>query len=293
MAGLKEIKTRIGSVTSTQKMTKAMKMISAARLRFAQNRILNLRNYADSLEEVLRDVVLSQRVTHSFFQQKRPEEIKKVLIVVMTSDRGLCGGFNGNICRFTEQFLREKSYPETDLFFIGKKGSDYFKFRGVQGVEEPLLNLVKEVSYPLSAKISKNLMEKTLSKNYDAVFIIYNEFKTIITPRIVCERFLPFDLSSERLSKKGNDFFEQDLIFEIKPEKVMESLLEKYFSVQIYRCLCENVAAEHGSRMAAMESATTNAKDMISSLTLKFNKLRQSVITTELTEIVAGVEALK
>jgi len=293
MAGLKEIKNRIGSVTSTQKMTKAMKMISVARLRSAQNRIYNLRNYAHSLEEVLRDVVLSQRVSHPFLIQKSQAQIKKVLTVVMTSDRGLCGGFNGNICRFAEQTLKQNQFQKEDLFFIGKKGADYFRFRGFQGIESPLLNVVKAASYPLAAQISKNLIKQTLSQNYDAVFIIYNEFKTVITPRIVRERFLPFDLFSERLSKKQDGLFQRDLIFEVPPKLLLKQLLEKYFSVQIYRCLCENIAAEHGARMAAMENATTNAGEMISSLTLKFNKLRQSAITTELTEIVAGVESLK
>ena len=139
-------------------------MISAARLRASQSRILNLRNYANALEEVLRDVVLSQETTHPFLKQKSPEEIKKVLIVVMTSDRGLCGGFNGNICRFTEQFLKESSYQKKDLFFIGKKGASYFKFRGIEGIGDPLLNLVKEISYPLSAKISKILWKKLYQK---------------------------------------------------------------------------------------------------------------------------------
>ena len=156
-----------------------------------------------------------------------------------------------------------------------------------------MLIWLKKLPIPLAAQISKDLISKTLANNYDAVFIIYNEFKTIIAPKIVKERFLPFDLSSERLSlQKEDQGVKEDLIFEIKPKELLENLLERYFSVQIYRCICENIAAEHGARMTAMESATTNAGDMISALTLKFNKLRQSAITTELTEIVAGVEAL-
>ena len=123
--------------------------------------------------------------------------------------------------------------------------------------------------------------------------MIYNEFKSVITPRIVCERFLPFDLSSERLSSERENLFSKDILFEISPKKLMENLLERYFSVQIYRCLCENVAAEHGSRMTAMESATKNAKEAVDVLSLQYNKLRQSSITTELTEIVAGSESLK
>lgn len=292
MSSLKEIKTRIGSVKNTQQMTKAMKMVSAARLRSAQNRILNLRGYAYALEEVLKDVVLSQRVQHPFLEQKSEKDMKKVLYVVMTSDRGLCGAFNGNICRFTEELLRKKKYENQDLFFIGKKGQDYFKFRGFpsQGV---ILNLVKEISYPLSAKIAKELMEKILSGDYEGVFVVYNEFKSVIAPKIVCERFLPFDLSSERLSKSGEDLFARDILFEVSPQELMDSLLERYFSIQIYRCLCENVSAEHGSRMTAMENATKNAEEVAEALTLKYNKMRQSSITTELIEIISGAESLK
>lgn len=292
MSGLKEIKTRIGSVKNTQQMTKAMKMVSAARLRSAQSRILNLRGYAYALEEVLKDVVLSQRVHHPFLEQKSEKDFSKVLTVVMTSDRGLCGAFNGNICRFTEGILKKQQYKTQKLFFIGKKGHDYFKFRGAksQGV---ILNLVKEISYPLAARIAKELMENILSGDYDGVFVVYNEFKSVIAPRIVCERFLPFDLSSERLSQTRETLFSRDILFEVSPKELMENLLERYFSVQIYRCLCENVAAEHGARMTAMENATKNAEEVADSLTLKYNKLRQGSITTELIEIVSGAESLK
>ena len=292
MSNLKEIKTRIDSVKNTGQMTKAMKMVSAARLRSAQNRILNLRGYANNLEELLKDVILSQKISHPFFEQKSKEELKKVLFVVLTSDRGLCGAFNGNICRFTEELLKKEEYPEQELYFIGKKGHDYFKFRGYTS-QDLILNLVKEISYPLSAKIAKQLMDKILLENYDGVFIIYNEFKTVITPRIVCERFLPFDLSSERLSQTRQTLFSRDILFEVSSQELLDSLLERYFSIQIYRCLCENVAAEHGSRMAAMENASKNAEEVGKTLNLKYNKLRQSSITTELIEIVSGAESLK
>ena len=292
MSNLKEIKTRIGSVKNTGQMTKAMKMVSTARLRSAQSRILNLRGYAHNLEELLKDVILSQKISHPFFEQKTKEELQRVLFVVMTSDRGLCGAFNGNICRFTEEFLKKKESPQQELFFIGKKGHDYFKFRGYDS-QDLILNLVKEISYPLSAKIAKQLMDKILLEGYDGVFLIYNEFKSIIAPRIVCERFLPFDLSSERLSQARETLFSRDILFEVSAQELLNSLLERYFSVQIYRCLCENVAAEHGSRMAAMENATKNAEEVGKNLNLQYNKLRQSSITTELIEIVSGAESLK
>jgi len=292
MSGLKEIKTRINSVKNTGQMTKAMKMVSAARLRSSQDRILKLRDYADNLEELLKDLIVSHKISHPFFEQKKQEEIEKALIVVMTSDRGLCGAFNGNICRFAESFLNKKIYPHQELFFIGKKGYDYFKFRSYSS-KGLILNLVKEISYPLSVRIAKELMDYSLAGDYDAVYVIYNEFKTVIAPRIVSERFLPFDLSSERLSKKRESLFSNDLLIEVPAEELLNSLLERYFSMQIYRYLCENVAAEHGSRMTAMENASKNADEVGGMLQLKYNKLRQSSITTELIEIVSGAESLK
>ena len=270
-------------------MTKAMKMVSAARLRSAQNRILNLRSYAHALQEVMRDIRQSRRISHPFLEKF--EEPRSVLTVVVTSDRGLCGGFNGNICRFTEKFLKESSsFEKKDLFFIGRKGRDYFKFRGIEGTGT-ILNLVKEVSYPLSARIARDLMDHISNGKYDGVFIIYNEFKNVITSRVIKERFLPFDetLFAEKPEKTSSE----DLLFEVEPQKLLSSLLERYFSVQLYRCLCESVAAEQGSRMTAMENATKNAGEVISTLTLTYNKLRQSAITTELTEITGGVEAMK
>lgn len=297
MSGLKEIKTRITSVKNTQQMTKSMKMVSVARLRSAQIRHVNLRAYAYALERVLKDVVLSQKIQHPFLKQSSSKNFKKVLYVIITSDRGLCGAFNGNTCRFAEKLLNQKKYPQQDLFFIGKKAKDYFKHRGIdsQGV---LLNLVKEISYPLAAKISKQLMDKILLNNYQAVFVIYNEFKSVNAPRILCERFLPYDLFSERLSQDNltteqAKTLSRNIIFEVSSKELMSSLVEKYFNIQIYRFLCENVSAEHGSRMTAMESATKNAEEVAEALTLKYNKLRQSSITTELTEIVSGSESLK
>ena len=265
-------------------------MVSTARLRSAQLRILNLREYALSLEELLKDVVLSGKLSHPFLEQK--SSLDKVLLVIMTSDRGLCGAFNSNICRFAESFLQSKEHASGELFFIGKKGHDYFKFRGL-GSKGLVLNLAREISYSLAVGIADELMEKILSKDYDGVFIIYNEFKSITNPRIVRERFLPFDLHSERLSESRRDLLSKNILFEVSPDELLKQLLRRYFSIQIYRCLAENVAAEHGSRMAAMENASKNAAESADLLSLKYNKLRQSAITTELTELVSGAESLK
>ena len=267
-------------------------MVSTARLRSARERIVNLRAYALALEELLKDVVLSGRLSHPFLEQK--SSFDKILLVIMTSDRGLCGAFNANICRFAEGLLqgqKEGGKQAQELFFIGKKGHDYFKFRGVaaQGL---VLNLAREISYPLAVRIAGELTAKILSMDYDGVFVVYNEFKSVTNPRIVKERFLPFDLHSKRLSGKGQNLLSKDILFEVSPEKLLRHLLRRYFSIQIYRCLAENVAAEHGSRMAAMENASKNASSAVDSLSLQYNKLRQSSITTELTEVVAGAESL-
>ena len=292
MSNLKEIKGRITAVKNTGKMTRAMKMISRVKLRGAKDRILNLRAYAYAMEELLKDVVLSQKLKHPFLDQRNQFENKKILTVILTGDRGLCGAFNSNICRFTEELLKEEEYKNSDLFFIGKKGHDYFKFRGVNG-QGLILNLLKDISYPMSAKISKQLMDYILEGEYAGVFLIYNEFKSIVSPRVVCERFLPFDLSSNRLSQKRESLFSEDILFEVSAEKLLSHLLKRYFSIQLYRCFSENVAAEHGSRMLAMENATKNAEEAEADLNLKYNKLRQGSITQELMEIVSGSEALK
>ncbi len=313
MAGLKEIKGRIGGARSARKITRAMKMVSAAKLRSAQSRILNLRGYAAALREAARDIALSGRASHPFLDPKPKSGIKKALFVAITSDRGLCGGFNGNICRLAEKLLAKREHPVQDLFFIGRKGADYFRFRGIGG-QGTLLNLARELSYPLAAKIAADLMGKIRGGDYDAVFMIYNEFKSALSPRIIHERLLPFDLDgpSEGLEAEesaGQSSFSdeglngggaakaaapgRDIIFETPPEELLESLLERHFSIHVYRCLCESAAAEHGARMTAMESAANNAEEAIARLTLKYNKLRQSAITTELAEIAGGMEALK
>ena len=199
---LKKIKTRLTSVQNTRQMTKAMKMVSAARLRAAQNRIVNLRDYAKALRAVMKDVCLSRQVSHPFLEE--PKEIKSALTVVVTSDRGLCGGFNGNICRRTESFLKETRREKQDLFFIGKKGRDYFRFRGIEG-KGAAFNLVKDISYPFSARIARDLMEHISDGRYEGVFIIYNEFKNVLVSRVIQERFLPFDI----LSAEGREGAEQ------------------------------------------------------------------------------------
>lgn len=293
MANLKDIRTRIGSVKNTQQITRAMKMVSAAKLRRAQQNIVNLRPYAHKLLQVISDITVTHRVQHPLLSASSTP--KKVLMVVLTSDRGLCGGFNSNIGKFALNFYNQNKakYEKLDLFFIGTKGRDYFRFRGVTSTEV-MANLSKEVSFTLAAKVSDRLMEDFAEGGYDAVYIIYNEFKSAISQQVVCETLLPVDLSKGTLDKGvDGSKFSVDMIFEPKPEDMIDELLKRHFATQVYRCMCESVAAEHGARMTSMENATKNAGEMISKLTLSYNKMRQASITTELTEITSGAEALK
>ncbi len=293
MPSLKDIRTRIQSVKNTQQITRAMKMVSAAKLRRAQQNIQNLRPFAKQILSVIADVATTQRIEHPLLNTK--EEPKKVLLVVLTSDRGLAGGFNNNINRFAHKFYRDNvaKYEKLDFLFIGRKAADFFKARQIDGVDT-ILNLAREVSYPMASKVSQRLMDGFTSGGYDSILLIYNEFKSAIQQNIVTEQLLPVDITAANLvDGEGKTAFSKDLIFEPAPDCIIDDLLKKHFAVQVYRSMCESVAAEHGARMAAMESATKNAGEMIRSMTLTYNKLRQASITTELIEITSGAEALK
>lgn len=296
MANLKDIRLRIQSTKNTQQITKAMKMVSAARLRRAQQNILNLRPYAKQLLAMITNIAATHRVHHPLLSDS--PDPQKVLMVVLTSDRGLCGGFNANINRFALKFYNESKpkYEKLDVLFIGRKASDFFKNRKINGVET-ILNLAREISFGMASKVADQLMEQFATGGYDAVYMVYNEFKSAIQQEVVCERLLPVDLASVQAAQKDEKAtavgFAKDLIFEPTPDKMVDELLRRHFAVQIYRVMCESVAGEHGARMSAMENATKNAGEMISQLTLTYNKLRQASITTELIEITSGAEALK
>jgi F-type H+-transporting ATPase subunit gamma len=293
MPSLKDIRIRIDSTKNTQQITKAMKLVSAAKLRRAQHQIVNMRPYASTLLKLIADIAVTQRVSHPLMEA--PVETKKVLLVVLTSDRGLCGAFNSNINKFAENYYREHSgkLEKLDFLFIGRRGNDYFLRRGIKSVDT-ILRLDKDVSYELASKVASRLMRDYLEGHYDEIRLIYNEFKSAISQKVVSETLLPIDVTRNTFDvKNALPSFSMDMIYEPEPDKIIDQLLVKAFSVQVYRCMCESVAAEHGARMSAMENATNNAKEMISKLTLTYNKLRQEKITTELTEIVSGAESLK
>lgn len=293
MASLKDIRARIESTKNTQQITKAMKLVSAAKLRKAQNNIVNMRPYALTLRRVIADIAVTNKVSHPLMEQKT--EVKKVLLVVITSDRGLAGAFNSNINKFAETYYKQTS-PELekiDFLFIGRKGADYFTKKGYRAIDA-ITRLDKDISYDLASHVADRLMQQYLSGDYDEIRLIYNEFKSAIAQEVVCETILPIDIQKTSFQESSAGIsFSVDMIFEPAPEQIIAQLLVKHFDLQVYRAMSESVAAEHGARMTAMENATNNAKEMINSYTLTYNKLRQEKITTELTEIVSGAEALK
>ncbi len=293
MASLKDIRARIETTKNTQQITKAMKMVSAAKLRRAQNNIINMRPYAQTLIKVIADIAATQRVQHPLLTLKQDQ--KKVLVVVLSSDRGLCAGFNANINKFVDQYYKSRSsdLEKMDFLFIGKKSAEFFQKRKLP-IIDVITKLDREISHQLASKVSERLLSHFLQGDYDEIRMVYNEFKSAISQVVVTETLFPIDLSKQTFNKQETSVgFAIDMIFEPSPEVIIDELLKKHFSVQVYRCMSESVASEHGARMSAMESATNNAKAMINTLTLTYNKLRQEKITTELIEITTGAEALK
>jgi F-type H+-transporting ATPase subunit gamma len=292
MPSLKDIRSRIDSTKNTQQITRAMKMVSAAKLRRAQQNIVSMRPYAHTVLSVIADIAVTQRVAHPLLSVTR--EPKKILLVVLSSDRGLCGAFNGNVNKFTEKFYRENknNFDKVDFLFVGRRAADYFRRRNIQPIDT-IMNLARDVSYDLASNVAERLMEAYKTGEYDEIRLIYNEFKSVIAQDVVCETILPIDIKTAATLNKGTMDFPQDMIFEPKPDEIIDQLITKHFNVQVYRCMSESVASEHGARMTAMENATKNAGEMIHSLTLTYNKLRQASITTELIEITSGAEALK
>jgi F-type H+-transporting ATPase subunit gamma len=289
MANLKEIRIRIDSTKNTQQITKAMKLVSAAKLRKAQHNITNMRPYAVTLKQVIANIAATQKVTHPLMTKK--ENVKNVLLVVLTSDRGLCGGFNSSITKFADKYIADNrsKYEKIDFIFVGKRGADFFARKNVKGLEN-ITKLDKDISYDLARNVAEKLINHYTSGSYDEIRLIYNEFKSAISQKVICETLLPVEI--EKSSFEGTKF-SPDMIFDPAPELIIEALLKKNFNLQVYRAMSESVASEHGARMTAMENASNNARDMISKLTLNYNKARQEKITTELTEIVSGAESLK
>jgi len=289
MATLRDIKNRIVGVKSTQKITKAMKMIATAKLRGAQQRIVGARPYANKIKEMLSRIAVDDSLQTNPFFVNRPE--KKVCVVVMTADRGLCGAFNTNIIREANNFVKEelKNEREVSVFTVGKKASEYFGKRN-HTIEGKIVGLFGSLEYQSTLQLYNDLIPKYLNGEIDKIVMVYNEFVSMIQQRIVKVQLLPIPFVEEENKEKS---YTSNYIFEPNQLSIFESLIPKHLKVQIWRALLESNAAELSARMTAMDNATTNAQELIRSLNLTYNKERQAAITKEILEIVSGANALK
>jgi F-type H+-transporting ATPase subunit gamma len=287
MPNLKDIKRRIQSVKNTQQITKAMKLVAASKLRKAQHAILEARPYAIKMMDVLNH--LAARCNSDLHPLLDVREGNRHLFLLITSDKGLCGGFNGSLIRKIALHLKDNSQNENSLIVAGKKGNDIFRNRPVTVTEE-IIGWTKDFDYLKAQAIGENLSTLFSEKKVDKVFMVYNEFKSVMQQEVVVEQLLP--VVPENLAHK-DDTFAVDYIYEPDEEAILDELLKRYMTVEVYRAFLESSASEHGARMTAMDSASRNAGEMIEGLTLTYNKARQAYITKELIEIVNGAEALK
>jgi F-type H+-transporting ATPase subunit gamma len=288
MATLRDIKNRIVGVKSTQKITRAMKMIATAKLRGAQQRIIGARPYANKIGEMLSRLAADDSLqTNPFFAERT---VKKVCAVVVTADRGLCGAFNTNIIREATSYIKEELNNENSVsvFTLGKKATEYFSRRNYN-IEGKIVGLFSTLEYQSTLQLYNDLVPKYLNGEIDKIVLIYNEFVSMIQQRIVRVQLLPVPFVSDDKEEKtsANYIFEPDQI------SIFQSLIPKHLKVQIWRALLESNAAELSARMTAMDNATTNAQELIRSLNLTYNKERQAAITKEILEIVSGANALK
>jgi len=285
MPSLIDIRRRVRSVKNTQQITKAMKMISAAKLRKAQERALASRPYARMLDQVLANVAEAAAQSadaegHPLLAV-RPE--KRILAIVVTADKGLAGGFNSNLIKLAQRFLDEHRAQELSLEVIGRKARDYFRRRTIPILGEHL-DLFRLVRYEDAEKIAKTVIERFSKAEVDSVYLFVNEFKSVMAPNPTATRILPIEVPKSAAPV--------DYIYEQKPEEMLGSLLPRYVTLRMYRALLESAAAELAARMTAMDAATSNASDMIDKLTLYMNRVRQASITREIIEIVSGAAAL-
>ena len=288
MATLRDIRSKIGAVKKTQQITKAMNMVAASKLRGAQMRMENFRPYASKFLEVINN--LSSRIDPESFPLMAQRPVKKVELISLTSDRGLCGSFNVNLINQAEKFWKAKGREqiEVSLVTVGKKGSDYFRRRKTK-VRKAYLDLFSSFDMAVAAGIGQEAMENFLLGQADEVYLLYGEFISLSIQRPRLQKLLPITPPAAEGAQTGGP----DYLFEPSPEAIFQELLPRYVNVQIYRGMLENAASEQAARMAAMDNASRNCKDLINSLTLVYNKARQSAITRELMDIVGGAEALK
>ncbi|MFL5351780.1 ATP synthase F1 subunit gamma [Archangium sp.] len=302
MASLRDIRKRIRSVKNTRQITKAMKMVSAAKLRKAQDAIIAARPYAQMLDQIISDLATrseGEGLAHPLLTS-RP--VRKVELLLLTSDRGLAGGFNSNVIRRASRFLYENSGLEIEVSTVGRKGNDFFRNRG-QKMRKDFGFLYQRLNYTQAAGVAEEMSARFMRGEVDAVYVVYNEFLSAISQKVTLAQLLPLQtlsVGAPTAAQVGQTAPvaapTQALVdFKYEPgrQDVLDRLVPQAVSIKLYRALLESVASEHGARMSAMENATSNASDMIASLSLTYNRTRQAVITKELMEIVSGAEALK
>jgi F-type H+-transporting ATPase subunit gamma len=287
MATLRDIQRRIRSVQSTQKITKAMKLVAAAKLRRAQERITAARPYAIKMSELLASLVGRTEGDAHPLLARRTTGRKR--LVVITADKGLCGAFNSNILRASLAFLREQGDVDVTLVVVGKKARDFYRRRAWQ-IKSEMLGFFDQLAYSHAQELAGELMASYLGGEVDEVHLMYNEFRSVSVQRVTRQQLLPIEAEA---TEPGHAAPAGDYIFEPSPEAILSALLPRHVTTQVFRALMESIAGEYGARMTAMESASKNAKEMIDVLTIQYNKARQERITKELLDIVGGAEALR
>jgi F-type H+-transporting ATPase subunit gamma len=279
MPALIDIRRRIRSVKNTQQITKAMKMVSAAKLRRAQEAMFAARPYARTMMQVLKDIAsrVEGEENHPLFREANPDG--RLLVIVVTSDKGLCGGFNGALLRSALRYVADQAHRDIQVDAVGRKGRDILKRR--TKIRKEYIGVFQPLTYAKAQEIAQSAVAAFLAGDVDEVVLHYNEFKSVIQQRIVTERILPLS----RVEEQGSA---QEYLFEPDPRTIFDKLLPKVIETTIWQALLESQAAEHGARMSAMDSATRNASQMIDGLTLYMNKVRQAAITKEIIEVVSG-----
>ena len=289
MATLRDIQRRIRSVQSTQKITKAMKLVAAAKFRRAQERILEARPYAKKMNELLSGLVeRTGDETHPLLARR---DTGRKRLVIITADKGLCGAFNSNILRESLRFLRGAGETSVTLVVVGKKARDFYRRRQFT-VKSEMLGFFDRLAYSHAQEIANGLMHDYLAEEMDEVHLMYNEFRSVAVQRPVRQQLLPIPADAES-DDKDDAGPQEEYLYEPGPEAILASLLPRHVTTQVYRALMESAAGEYGARMTAMESASKNAREMINVLTIQYNKARQERITKELLDIVGGAEALR
>ncbi|HOS83725.1 MAG TPA: ATP synthase F1 subunit gamma [Bacteroidales bacterium] len=295
MAGIKEIRTRIASVNNTQKITSAMKMVSAAKLRKAQQAVQQMRPYSEKLQEILVNVSADSDANQdNVYAKVRPAQ--RILIVAIASNGGLCGGFNSNIGKATialiqQEFATQFAKNQVHIYTVGKKVRDMLKSKGYEPTKS-FVDIYDNLSYDNVSKLSTTIMSEFADGAYDRVILLYNSFKNAATQVITNTQFLPIE-APEQDTLQGVKKFNYDYIFEPDKEYIISELIPRSLKIQFFSALLDSFASEHGARMTAMHKATDNAGEMLKSLRIDYNKARQASITNEILEIVSGANALK